>query len=996
LKLPKGTIKRTINGGPEALKDVYTELQGEAFSGYLQINLNKDGADSKGQIVLQEGAPVLSDYEHQTDTYSGSSAIKHVIGDSIKEDCNIEVHSDIEDIGLMITLFSKAKINPEDFDIDRQLEEIIEEEQKAKEEAERKAKEDTRKTEIKEQIDAWKGEGYTLIEIDDFDTKPLDEIEPVFSEYQNAIGKLRDLTSRLDGLDTKGFENETESIRTKLKDPILISDAEKELTDVESAIQDRDVRINELKKQIEKWREEGYLVDKLEQSIEEDFAKAWDEFTTFMDNVSSLKELTNKLNELKTKGFKDQVNVIKEKLRDPDKISEIESDISTLGKDIEDEKAKKEQLKNMLEDWKGQGYMVENLETVWNEKMFKDAEPAFIDFEKNLISLKKLADKLKSFEMEELAEQIDQISGALNDPDRLEDYTAEVAEIETKAGKINARKAELSVKMEEYKGNGYNVAKLEEVISGRLDTIESAFKKFENKLGQLQELSEKLGGMKTEGFEADVEAIQSKLKDIQAIEEINGLMTGLEEKIAEVENKRTEIRNKINEWKEEGFIVDKIESMIEGNIDSLWDAFAGLTDDIQALKDFKSKLGGLDTRNYKGEADAIAAKLTNPDLKAEVEQELGVLTDKIKADKKRRAELQETIDAWTNEGYVITRLEPFLTGNLTDLENTFGKLEQDINKLKGLEEKFNAFDVKGFKEEAGAIRSKIKDPDAVEELEGSIKELADKIEQAKILREVLKTKLDAWKNEEFIVTELEDVINGNLDTAQKVANDLETKVEALKSFAGKLAGLDTTWFKDDAGAIEGKLKDPALIGEIETGMNELDEKIQQDQSRRAKFKAKLNEWDGMGLKIGPLAEAMKEHISTIETKFKEFETDLNKLLALQEKIGIPGGAPKGKGKPKKDEPVEDWSDGDEKKKEAPDQKAAKKKKKGAEKTEKSADGKDLAKCGSCGELVPSDLPKCPKCGVSFGGEIFECPICKAMVSADEPKCSNCGAEFELE
>ncbi|GAG03662.1 unnamed protein product [marine sediment metagenome] len=55
--------------------------------------------------------------------------------------------------------------------------------------------------------------------------------------------------------------------------------------------------------------------------------------------------------------------------------------------------------------------------------------------------------------------------------------------------------------------------------------------------------------------------------------------------------------------------------------------------------------------------------------------------------------------------------------------------------------------------------------------------------------------------------------------------------------------------------------------------------------------------------------------------------------------------------------------------------------------------KDQVKCGNCGELIP-DSPKCPKCGVSFGGEIFECPICKAMANSDTLKCDNCGAEFK--
>jgi chromosome segregation ATPase len=648
----------------------------------------------------------------------------------------------------------------------------------------------------------------------------------------------------------------------------------------------------------------------------------------------------------------------------------------------------------MMDEWKEQGYVVDRLQQVHSENMFKEAEPAFIDYEKNLINLKKLVDKLKSYEIEELANEINTLHSSMNDPDKLEEYKERVSEIETKISEIKTKKSDYSNKMKEYKKSGYNVSSLEEVISGRLDVIESAFDDFENKIGQLDELGYKLKGMKTDGFEAEVKEIQGKLKDVDEIQEITKLIGELEEKIAEVEKKRNGIREKVNAWKEEGFVVDKIEKIIEGNIEKLWDMFATLTDDIQALKEFRSKLSRLDTRNYEKEADSISSKLNNPDLTNQIEKELNSLDEKIKADKERRAELKEIMDGWSGEGYLISRIEPVLEGPLGDLEKAFTKLEKDINSLKGFEEKFNTFDTKGFEGEAEDIRSKIKNPDLVDELKASIKELEDNIEQARLMREAIQAKLETWKKDEFIVTDLEKVIDGNLETAQQVADDLESKIELLKGFASTLNDFDTTWFKDDATTIESKLKDPTLIEEIKNSLANLEEKIKKDLEQRSQFRKKLEEWDNMGLKIGPLAEAMKDQLSVIENIFGDFETDLTKLLELQEKIGVPTASKGSKSKSKKkEEEVEDWGEVSNDDKTPP----AKKRKKGMEKSDKTnKDGKELAKCGSCGELVPADLPKCPKCGVSFGGEIFECPICKAMVSADEPKCSNCGAEFELE
>ncbi|MCK5561610.1 MAG: hypothetical protein KAJ51_13490, partial [Thermoplasmata archaeon] len=598
------------------------------------------------------------------------------------------------------------------------------------------------------------------------------------------------------------------------------------------------------------------------------------------------------------------------------------------------------------------------------------------------------------------------------DPSRFEEISEQVSALEVKASEINAKKAEYKTKMEDYQNNGYNIAPLEGVISGRLDKIQAAFKDFIVKLSTLQEFSEKLGGLNTTGFEAEVEALQAKFKDVEALEETSNQIAELETKIAEVEQKRNEIRNQINEWKEQGFMVDKVESIMEGNIENLWDAFTTLTDDVQTLKDLKSKLKKLDTRHFKPEAEAIAPKLNNPDLKAEAEQDLSELAARIKADKARRAEINEALEAWKNEEYVVTRIETFIEGALAELEGEFGKLEQDITALKGLEEKFNGMDRKGFKEESSAIKSRLKDPDAVAELQQSLTELENKIEQARILREVMRTKLEAWRNEEFIVTELEEVVDGNLETAQKVTDELEAKIETLKNLATKFNSLDTTWFKDDANSIASKLKDPSAIEAIEQELPGLENKITKDQAHRAEFQAKLNDWKSKGLKVGPLEEAMSQELRTIETEFSSFESDLRKLLELQEKIGIiregqtvqvdkapskgAGEAPKEKGVEWEEEPAKEAGEPAAKKKEAPKPPVPKKKKKAPPPPEdKAPSDSELAKCGSCGELVPADQSKCPKCGVSFGGEIFECPICKAMVSADEPKCTNCGAEFEI-
>ena len=99
---------------------MFGELQGQSFSGYLELNLAKDEGAAIAQMVLKEGAPVL-------------------IKDSLNENCSIEVHSEIENVDMLLTFFSKAKVDAEQVNVDQIIEDLENEEKKAREAAERGA-----------------------------------------------------------------------------------------------------------------------------------------------------------------------------------------------------------------------------------------------------------------------------------------------------------------------------------------------------------------------------------------------------------------------------------------------------------------------------------------------------------------------------------------------------------------------------------------------------------------------------------------------------------------------------------------------------------------------------------------------------------------------------------------------------------------------------------------------------------------------------------------
>ena len=886
MKLPKGKISQTESGGPDKLKNIMSELQSQSFSGYLELTLSQEEGEAKAQIVLKEGAPVLCEFESPQGSFAGMDAIKYLIQNSLDESCNIEVHTDIENVDMLLTFFSKAKVDAEALDIDQILGDLEEEARKLKEEADRKAQEEAKKSEITELMTNWKSGGFNVQQLEEVMGESLDKIEPVFNEFQAAIEKLQEFSVKLEGLETKGYESTVEAIKGKLTSPELISEVEKEISDLEENIQEQEVRKEELKKRIDGWREEGYVVSKLEAAIEGDFGKAWDEFTKFVDDIQTLKEFSKKLEGMNTKGFDSQTQPILEKLKDPDKIPELEGDLTALENMIQEETAKKEQLRMMMESWSSDGVTVTSLEAALENQSFEEAEKVFMEFEKGIVAIKGLNERLDALQIEDLSDEITAIKSDLKDPAAIEELTNRVQEVETKAQEFVERRQGYVTKLEQLKGEGYNVATLEDALSGKIDTIEEAFNEFDNKLTKLQKLSEKLDSLNTTGFEADVEVIQSKLKDTDAIDELTGLFSDLKDKIGELEQQREQITAKLDEWKEQGYVVTKLEEIIEGDIGTIVSVFTDLTDQIQSLDATQKKLEAINTKGYESEVEPITSKLKDPELAAEAEQEVTAPEEKIKSVTERRDEIKKNLEVWAGEGFDVSRIAPFFEEKIETLEPEYTKLEQDITKLKEISSQLESMDTGGAESSVDQLKEKLTSPDAVAEVEQAFTELRAQLEQAETIRAEFKSKLDAWKEQGFDVSNLEPVIDGDFGEAQSAFTEFEGIIQKMDNFKQKLESIEAPEFEKDIEAIKSKLNDISAIDEIEKQMAGLEEKVAADQEKRLEYAAKLDGWKKEGLNISPLDGILDKDLPTVESEFAKFEDDLEKLRELQAKMGI--------------------------------------------------------------------------------------------------------------
>ena len=112
---------------------------------------------------------------------------------------------------------------------------------------------------------------------------------------------------------------------------------------------------------------------------------------------------------------------------------------------------------------------------------------------------------------------------------------------------------------------------------------------------------------------------------------------------------------------------------------------------------------------------------------------------------------------------------------MKDLDLIKRKLEEyerRIQRLKQLERELNSLNTEGLESEANAIRSKLKDPRKVEEVEKAILALK-KIKESKAIVEKIKRIVSIPKSEDLIEKAEFTLKIGNYDDAVRLAKEAE-------------------------------------------------------------------------------------------------------------------------------------------------------------------------------------------------------------------------------
>jgi tetratricopeptide (TPR) repeat protein len=121
--------------------------------------------------------------------------------------------------------------------------------------------------------------------------------------------------------------------------------------------------------------------------------------------------------------------------------------------------------------------------------------------------------------------------------------------------------------------------------------------------------------------------------DDNKFEEVKEASTGLETLsrplTPEEEQKKNELMSEINDLKEEGFDVSRLERIVSIDPTSAWQEFVKFMDDIDTLQKLRKRYSELDTTGFENLSQSIRNKMDNPDLVIQIERELDEIETKI-------------------------------------------------------------------------------------------------------------------------------------------------------------------------------------------------------------------------------------------------------------------------------------------------------------------------------------------------------------------------------
>jgi hypothetical protein len=368
---------------------------------------------------------------------------------------------------------------------------------------------------------------------------------------------LRALETRVNQLDTGGFEKDVAVIKRNLKDPSHVAltekavvelstriheKAEKDAAVIERRIKRASAFIKNLKEEADAIAARGYDMGLFDRALKTNDPELLENLlSAIKPAIVKIEAVRARLKPLDTSSHNSRVQSILAKAAHPSMSDIVEQEFLVLLSEMTDEQKRHAEFENLEEkllEWQDQGIEVESLVGSLTQDP-KQIRNAFLEFEKNVGRLQKLKEQLSGLDGTGLEQLVLDLRAMMNNPANISKIEAGIADLGDRIDqrdRAKQKRKQLTEKMERWRGEGYAVHPLEKILGAEIGTIESEFETFEKNIATLKDMEAQLVKLDTEGFENLVKQIMLFLREPDEADEAANLLDLLRTNIEQRDN----------------------------------------------------------------------------------------------------------------------------------------------------------------------------------------------------------------------------------------------------------------------------------------------------------------------------------------------------------------------------------------------------------------------------------------------------------------------------
>lgn len=894
--LPKGTLDYTRKGGEGHIKEIISGITDGACTGYLLVkgDLETDEGNRDnviGQMVFKEGKPLLCESTVGNDIRKGDIGAFPLLSVMMDPEAEIELHTKI-DVGPPYAFFKECRMKAE-----LKLDDFIKQYKKRQNDLEKKKKErieqDKRMKQMMSDIKEWISSGYRIDDIESKRQLGYKEMFEYYNDISARISRSKEIVKWLDTVTTVDLQQQVEELRERSKDLSNMPEMEKAVKRIESALDQITEKRNEIIKWVKLWKDEGFNTESVEQKLNDDLDSAWNSMAVFMDAIQQLKEYREELDAISkdrdAKGFSKEIAQIDYLLNDPHEIPAAETSLAALKETMESERAEKQKMLQEARSFEKGGFRIKGIEDSMNQRA-KDVRDLLELLKNNVARIKEIGANLNTADRRDLMKDIDELKTSMSDPFALDQYESRLNEIQERILQIDRERDEIRKKVDEIEGRGYEVGAIEPFFERSLPQLRSALEDLTKRVERLSELNEELSGMDSRWLEGRFEELRAILVDPTLLDKAQASINSLKEDIHTREEAREKVKNDLERWRSDGFIVKRLEEVIEDDLPAFSIVHEEMQKNITACRDMLKELSSINSRFFQGDAEELRSLLMDPFEIGRAKKSLPELKESVQADTARRIEIKKRLEDLRKDGYRIESVKDIVETPTPHLEDAVEDMETKVSRLKeasSLIEKWDRVEYSWLHPGIEELKKHLKD---IGDHQGALEHFEDMkslIETNRAKRDKIRDRVNIWKEAGYNVRSLEKKIDASIEDLDAVFEDVLKQIIKLESFQERFDALDIKHFKKEAEEIEFKLNDPGLVDEVSIELERLESMIEEDRIKRSGIVKRIEDHIASGFQAADkIKQYLDQDMSILELEMNNFEKEVQMFKKFMGSTGF--------------------------------------------------------------------------------------------------------------